>query len=297
MPDDLRVVGVVPSGGGLNNMKYCIICPQLLMLCLLWYLPDELPAVCLVAAGDSSYSKRTSSSRRGPASPPPPPSVQNRRRSFFSFILSFFNEKTIQRACVYTCVVAVVTLYFLFTWYRRRGPSGDSQGSSSTHENVLEGRSEGRGSSRRPTVSIGLNALVLEFDHSKHGACLIRFNESSLEAFRELCCIAELYVFVQVMSDEEEKLVHNVLTESGVVSGDMLQPHRIMYSSSIEGRASMVRQLQPTTHIDCEDTVIASLAGKVPNVVRLCRPADCQSESEQTLASFVRLLKEVGSVE
>eukprot|EP00922_Rhytidocystis_sp_ex-Travisia-forbesii_P037403 GHVS01055753.1.p1 GENE.GHVS01055753.1~~GHVS01055753.1.p1 ORF type:complete len:297 (+),score=81.25 GHVS01055753.1:141-1031(+) len=292
-------------------MRYITLCPQVLILTtllLLYSFTPPLshppsPSLCYCLAtptnpSSSSYSsKRISSSSSSPPPPPPlnhpsPAALWNR---WLSSLYTFFTtNKSAQRSLVYSAVVAVVAAYFLFTWGGSRRPHMQhGVRSPAMGGGLFEGLTETRGAatSRRPKVSIALNALVL--DVQAEGG--VRLHESQLPAFQTLCGIADLYAFAQVKSDEEEQSVHTALAAAGVVGPDLLQPHRLMYSSTIDGRSCMVRQLQPSTHIDCEDAVIASLAGKVPNVVKL-RPhgVATASDSAQTLQSFVKILEELG---
>lgn len=230
----------------------------------------------------------------------------------------------------------------------RGGGEGGGPAEIDTSSTTMEERSRllmraaaiksGSRNSSKPIISVGLNNVLFQLLYpftssdnlSTHDAAaaaaappaptphattnrsfVLSVLPESVEPFRELCYAAELYVFIQVRSDEEESLVNEALFDMGVVGPNMLKPHRILYSSTVKGRASMVRQLMPVTHVDCEDDVVQALTGKVPNIVKL-RGADQPGQDSnlhhqsggktntsglsgvQDLKSFVELFKEMG---
>ncbi|PHJ19238.1 transmembrane protein [Cystoisospora suis] len=109
--------------------------------------------------------------------------------------------------------------------------------------------------------------------------------EPSVGSFLSLCSWSKLYVFVQVKDDEEEHQVMHLLERIKAFDHG-LQRYRVMFSSTREGRASMVRQLQPLTHIDADGFIAITLDGKVPNVVCLREPLkDCVDVLQAALHS------------
>eukprot|EP00070_Physeter_catodon_P046668 XP_028353562.1 uncharacterized protein LOC114487492 [Physeter catodon] len=118
----------------------------------------------------------------------------------------------------------------------------------------------------RPCASICLNDILLK---RKDGDKLC-LEESAVQPFLSLCSWSRLYVFVQVKDDEEEHVMNELERIQAFDRG--LLRHRVMFCSTMEGRASMVRQLQPLTHVDADSFIGVTLDGKVPNVVCLREP-------------------------
>lgn len=58
--------------------------------------------------------------------------------------------------------------------------------------------------------------------------------------------------------------------------------HKFLVSEKSEGRASLVRQLQPRLHVESDATVVERLTGKVPEVLRL----DNATQALSVLESF-----------
>eukprot|EP00435_Cladocopium_sp_Y103_P045557 s1891_g13.t1 len=126
---------------------------------------------------------------------------------------------------------------------------------------------------QRATVSISLDIL--------QGAAA-----DAAERFLELCRLCEVYTFSLEVDGEATKCEQRtleLLASIGAFEAG-LKRHRVMFSSTLAGRGSMVRQLQPSVHLDSEKEVVDTLLGKV-NEVRLCGSGDLPSAAE--LGKFV----------
>ncbi|KAF8822579.1 hypothetical protein IE077_003427 [Cardiosporidium cionae] len=147
--------------------------------------------------------------------------------------------------------------FFLFCC-AQRNDSRSSNGTSNDGERV----SKTKKARRKPVISLTLNEILLKFGPKKE----ITLVDESSTAFLRLCSLTELYVFTEVTSCEEEAIVLSILKGLNAFESG-LKPHRLMFSSTSEGRVSMVRQLQPLLHIDCNYSVTKALSGKVQQVV------------------------------
>lgn len=149
------------------------------------------------------------------------------------------------------------TLVFLacaiFFWLSR----SESQPSDAPASQSSSSRSSDR--RRRRMVSMSLDGTLL--GAAPGGAV----TQAAVEAFLRLCGSSELFTIAQADSDAREAEVRAVLESIGAF-GAGLKPHRVMFSSSLEGRASMVRQLQPALHLDAAKSVTDALEGKVTQV-------------------------------
>lgn len=89
-------------------------------------------------------------------------------------------------------------------------------------------------------------------------------------ALRALASAVELYLLTRVSSDEGEAEVVAALEEGGVVSAGM-NVHKALFCETVEGRVSMVRQLEPQLALDEAVGVVDALGRFVKSVQQLDR--------------------------
>mmetsp|Transcript_116482 Transcript_116482/g.324605 ORF Transcript_116482/g.324605 Transcript_116482/m.324605 type:complete len:193 (+) Transcript_116482:88-666(+) len=157
-----------------------------------------------------------------------------------------------------TAPYVIWTLVFLacaiFFWLSRSPQESGS--ASSLASSCGAGRdSTGR---RRRTVSIGLDGTLL-------GVAAGAMEEVAVTPLLELCSTADVFTVALAENDSREAEIHRALESVGAF-GAGLKRHRVMFSATPEGRASMVRQLQPAVHLEAVKAVADALAGKVPEV-------------------------------
>lgn len=88
--------------------------------------------------------------------------------------------------------------------------------------------------------------------------------------FLNICKESKVVLISKVESDEEERIVRNFVQKNLVEPYKEflhLPSHRMLFSSTLEGRVSMIRHLKPTLHIDTVKSVVDALIGKVPNCI------------------------------
>lgn len=108
--------------------------------------------------------------------------------------------------------------------------------------------------------------LYFECLHPLHGsACDAAFNfaqsllqesavlrEDAAAVMREIIKMANVYILAHVIDDLGEATVRGALEAGGLVgpSAGHVPPHRVLFCSTLEGKVSIVRQLEPALHID-----------------------------------------------
>ncbi|CAG9477285.1 conserved Plasmodium protein, unknown function [Plasmodium vivax] len=147
--------------------------------------------------------------------------------------------------------------------------------------------------SSKPVISLCLNDIVLKITGNN-----VHIVESSLEPFNKLCAISELFVIAQISNDVQEKNIIDLFKKLGLFDKG-LKEHRLMFCTTSNGRASMIRQLCPLTHVDNDETVIKTLTGKIPNVVQIYGNLNTTDPSNffTSLQAFTQVICAVASVE
>jgi len=198
-------------------------------------------------------------------------------------ILSSVVTKRTAPYVIWTSVFLVCAIYF---WLSTRSPqksdATDSRGGS--HSNR-------RGGKAKREVSVQLDGTLLRASCSSGGGgtdgassssssggdalAPVEIQDAAVAPFLELCSKCEVFAFALASDDQREAAVRQACEQIGAFDSG-LKRHRLMFSSSDTGRASMVRQLQPAVHFEVMPVVAESLAGKVPEL-RLIGSSDWPS--------------------
>ena len=77
----------------------------------------------------------------------------------------------------------------------------------------------------------------------------------------ELVKHANVFLVTHVIDDVGEATVRGALEDAGLVGSleGQIRPHRLVFCSTLEGKVSIVRQLEPELHIDGHPSTVSSL--------------------------------------
>eukprot|EP00929_Paragymnodinium_shiwhaense_P116431 TRINITY_DN85988_c0_g1_i1.p1 TRINITY_DN85988_c0_g1~~TRINITY_DN85988_c0_g1_i1.p1 ORF type:complete len:228 (-),score=48.67 TRINITY_DN85988_c0_g1_i1:132-728(-) len=173
-----------------------------------------------------------------------------------SLFAEYVNKKTAPYI-IWTVIALVGALFFLLT----RSPGKESGGERADGDGSRSGRPASRS---RKTVCVSLDGTLFR----KEDGVII---DEAIIPFLELCAGNEVFAIALAKDDAREEEVKLALEAVGMFEAG-LRRHRLMFCSSSEGCASMVRQLQPSMHFEGTQSVAAALEGKVP-MVQLVDPA------------------------
>ncbi|KAL0043384.1 hypothetical protein WJX79_003269 [Trebouxia sp. C0005] len=97
----------------------------------------------------------------------------------------------------------------------------------------------------------------------------------------ELVKNANVFLVTHVIDDVGEATVRGALEDVGLVgsSEGQIKPHRLIFCSTLEGKVSIVRQLEPELHIDGHPTTVEDLKRFMPQILHITQPgrADCRA--------------------
>lgn len=76
--------------------------------------------------------------------------------------------------------------------------------------------------------------------------------QAAVPTLHELVRNANVFLITHVIDDVGEATVRGALEDVGLVgtSEGQIKPHRLLFCSTLEGKVSIVRQLEPELHID-----------------------------------------------
>ncbi|KAH8741827.1 hypothetical protein FG386_001401 [Cryptosporidium ryanae] len=89
-----------------------------------------------------------------------------------------------------------------------------------------------------------------------------------MDSLLNLSKITDLYLFIQVDSDNDEKHIMQAFEDNGIFESG-LKRHKVLFCENLETIPSFARQLQSNMHIDTNDENILKLKDKVPNVASI----------------------------
>ena len=84
--------------------------------------------------------------------------------------------------------------------------------------------------------------------------------QAAVPIMRELVQNANVFLVTHVIDDVGEATVRGALEDVGLVgtSEGQIKPHRLVFCSTLEGKVSIVRQLEPELHIDGHPSTVRS---------------------------------------
>lgn len=95
--------------------------------------------------------------------------------------------------------------------------------------------------------------------------------QAAVPILHGLAANASVYLITHVIDDVGEATVRGALENAGLVGSDsgQIKPHRVLFCSTLEGKVSIVRQLEPDLHIDGHPTTVRHFSSHV--MVWACR--------------------------
>ncbi|KAJ3001543.1 hypothetical protein HKX48_002815 [Thoreauomyces humboldtii] len=90
-----------------------------------------------------------------------------------------------------------------------------------------------------------------------------------------------IYLITVVTSDEEEEQIRALLDASNLYAYG-LDVRRVLFCSTEEGKAHVVRHVDPAVHVDSNDDVIARLAPFIRRIIRVKRTVLSESAAAKT---------------
>lgn len=84
--------------------------------------------------------------------------------------------------------------------------------------------------------------------------------QAAVPIMHELVKNANVFLVTHVIDDVGEATVRGALEDVGLVgtSEGQIKPHRLVFCSTLEGKVSIVRQLEPELHIDGHPSTVCS---------------------------------------
>ncbi|KAJ3183722.1 hypothetical protein HDU85_002151 [Gaertneriomyces sp. JEL0708] len=180
-----------------------------------------------------------------------------------------------RRSRIWARVGALITLTTLvgaaYYYWSSRSPSGDD-GSLPDGTRTAGETAAVRLRKPRRVLTMSLKNIVLwnpspDPQNPNHA-----FRESALPFMHSLVSsgLYEVYLIAVVNSDLEERQIQRLLHSSGLYASG-LDPRRVLFCSTEEGKGHIVRHIEPRIHVESNDTVIRKLSPHVDKIIRVKR--------------------------
>jgi hypothetical protein len=94
------------------------------------------------------------------------------------------------------------------------------------------------------------------------------------ELLRELARAADVYVIAHVADDVGQALVTGALEAADLLGPGpgQVRPHKLLFCSTLEGKVSLVRQLEPHLHMDAAAATLEGLRRFMPRLLHVVAP-------------------------
>jgi hypothetical protein len=91
---------------------------------------------------------------------------------------------------------------------------------------------------------------------------------------QEVCKAVDTYLLAHVPDDIGQAVVAGAMEAAGLLGKgtNQLPPHKLLFCSTLEGKASIVRQIEPELHIDAQSVTIEDLKRFIPQLLHVHAP-------------------------
>ncbi|EGG23808.1 splicing factor [Cavenderia fasciculata] len=118
------------------------------------------------------------------------------------------------------------------------------------------------------TINVIIEKTVHYESPSDRRICSYKFMESEKQALIKLTSQCDIYLMTMIEDDSEEDKIKSILKDSGIFDNG-LNPHKILFCSTTQGRAHMSRHLECLMHIDDDYQVLSMLKPHVQHLLHI----------------------------
>ncbi|CAL5224655.1 g7373 [Coccomyxa viridis] len=153
------------------------------------------------------------------------------------------------------------------------------QGEASTSQQQAVPKASGQGLAYRirdvKTVLVSAPGVLLEEWSPEQLQESATLRPAAAEVLKEVRRTANVYIIAHVVDDLGEATVRGALEAGGLVGsgGGQIAPHRVLCCSTLEGKISIARQLEPGLHIDSHPATVSAFLPALPIETRTPEPA------------------------
>lgn len=131
---------------------------------------------------------------------------------------------------------------------------------------------------RRVTISVP--GVLLHERQAPELSDSATVRDECVAALQQMSAIADVYLIAHVADDVGQAAVTGALEACGALASGAgpappgtIRPHRLLFCSTLEGKVSIVRQLEPDLHVDGHPMTVHDLQRFVPQLLHVRPPA------------------------
>lgn len=123
----------------------------------------------------------------------------------------------------------------------------------------------------------------------------VTLRPAAVDVLREVAACADTYIITQVQDDVGQAVMLGSLEAAGLVGTlpGQLPPHHVLFCSTLDGKVSVVRQIEPDLHIDGSGKTVEDLKRFMPQLLHITQPGTAPAgagssnvRSSSSLAAF-----------
>lgn len=102
----------------------------------------------------------------------------------------------------------------------------------------------------------------------------VALRPDAVDVLREVAACVDTYVITQVQDDVGQAVVMGSLEAVGLLgsAAGQIKPHHVLFCSTLDGKVSVVRQIEPDLHIDSSGKTIDDLKRFMPQLLHIPQP-------------------------
>lgn len=107
------------------------------------------------------------------------------------------------------------------------------------------------------------------------------------QLLRNLAKSTDVYLITHVLDDVGQAVVLGCLESAGLLGHGpgQVKPHKALFCSSLDGKTSMARQIEPELHIDGDARTVEALARFLPQLLHVLPPGSAASVKAANVGS------------
>ncbi|KAI9360136.1 hypothetical protein BD770DRAFT_362208 [Pilaira anomala] len=148
--------------------------------------------------------------------------------------------------------LASALIGFVIYWFKKY-PSRRRITREPTNESTDGWKKKARKNKNKKKITVSLKNTVLWNPSPDVDTPMYGFQEKSIQTLTRLSYLYDLYIIVQVNSDEEKGNIQQLLENASSVDGllfDSVDKRKILYCSEEEGKIHIVRHIEPFIHVE-----------------------------------------------
>eukprot|EP00877_Chromochloris_zofingiensis_P010014 jgi/Chrzof1/5266/Cz15g20020.t1 len=134
-------------------------------------------------------------------------------------------------------------------------------------------------------VTVSAPGVLLQESQATELGEAANLRQEATDILKEVTSCADTYIIAHVVDDIGQAVVSGALESAGLLGNQprQIKTHKVLFCSTLEGKVSLVRQLEPDLHIDGHARTIEDLQRFMPQLLHITPPGSAASAAQGSL--------------